>query len=149
MESLVGAWRLASWTGTGPDGTVVSPVGEAATGMLLLTEEGWFSVQVGGADRRHSAAESPLSVPDDELAEMARTYVAYAGSYEVEEDHVIFTGSVALFPNWVGLRQERAVEFDGDTLILRPPPMSMGDETYEFELRWHRLVDEVVDSMGG
>ena len=48
MKSLVGAWQLASWTGVGPDGATISPMGEAATGMLLFTEDGWFSVQVAG-----------------------------------------------------------------------------------------------------
>jgi hypothetical protein len=127
---------------------VIHPLGEAAVGMILLTEDGWFSGQASSGDRHRSTATTPFEATEDERAEMARTYIAYAGNYEVEGDRVIFTGSVALFPNWVGVRQERTWHFEGDVLVLTQPPQEIDGTSYVFELRWHRLVDEVVDSMG-
>jgi hypothetical protein len=145
----VGTWRLASWVGTSADGTVIHPLGEAAVGMLLLTEDGWFSGQASTGQRHRSTATSPFAVPDDEAAEMAKSYVAYCGTYEIEGNRAIFTGSVSLFPNWVGVRQVRTWHFDGDVLVLQQqPPQEVDGTTYVFELRWHPLTAEVVDSMG-
>jgi hypothetical protein len=140
MASVAGIWRLGSWISVGDDGTVGRPMGDTPTGLLILTDDGWFSAQAGAGDRHRAASERQAEAADAELADWARGYQAYAGRYEVDGDHISFTGDVALFPNWVGSRQVRTWTLDGDTLILRPPGA---------ELRWHRASTEVVDSMGG
>jgi hypothetical protein len=114
-------------------------MGDAPTGLLVLTDDGWFSAQGGAGDRRRSTAELQVDAADAEVAAWARGFVAYAGRYEVDGDPMYFTGEVALFPNSVGVRQVRTWKLEGDTLILRPPGQ---------ELHWHRASAEVVDSMG-
>ena len=140
MASVAGTWRLGSWLAIADDGGVSHPMGDTPTGMLILTDDGWFSAQGGAGDRRRSAAELQVNADDDELAAWARGYVAYAGRYEVDGDHMYFTGEVSLFPNLIGVRQERTWKLEGDTLILRPAGQ---------ELHWHRATNEIVDSMGG
>jgi hypothetical protein len=139
MTSVTGTWRLGSWIAVAADGSVSHPMGDTPTGILILTDDGWFSAQGGAGDRRRGAAESQVDAPDDELAAWARGYVAYSGRYEVDGDRMYFTGEVALFPNSVGVRQVRTWKLEGDTLTLRPPGQ---------ELRWHRASAEIVDSMG-
>ena len=139
MASVAGTWRLGSWIGIGEDGTVSRPMGYSPTGILVLTDDGWFSAQGGTGDRRRATAESQADARDAELAAWARGYVAYAGRYEVDGDRMYFTGEVSLFPNLIGVRQTRTWKLEGDTLILRPPGA---------ELHWHRASTEVVDSMG-
>src|SRR5205814_8505181 len=113
---------------------------DSPTGLLILTDDGWFSAQGGAGDRRRGATERQADATDAELVEWARGYQAYAGRYEVDGDRIYFTGGVSLFPNWLVSRQVRTWRLEGDTLILRPPGA---------ELRWHRASTEVVDSMGG
>ena len=139
MASVAGTWRLGSWHAVGEDGTVSHPMGDTPTGILVLTDDGWFSAQGGASDRRRGTRELQVDAADDELAAWARGYVAYAGRYEVDGDHMYFTGEVSLFPNLVGVRQVRSWKLEGDTLIVRPPGQ---------ELHWHRASTEVVDSMG-
>jgi len=114
-------------------------MGDTPTGLLILTEDGWFSAQGGAGDRHRSATQLQIDAIDDDLAAWARGYVAYAGRYEVDGDRMHFTGEVSLFPNLIGVRQTRTWKLEGDTLILRPPGQ---------ELHWHRAAAEVVDSMG-
>src|SRR4051794_6616968 len=140
MAAVAGTWRLGSWIAVGDDGAVSHPMGNAPTGLLILTDDGWFSAQGGAGGRRRSASDQQLDAADDELAAWARGYVAYAGRYEGDGDRMYFTGEVSLFPNLIGVRQTRTWKLEGDTLILRPPGQ---------ELHWHRAHDEVVDSMGG
>jgi hypothetical protein len=139
MATVTGTWRLGSWRAIGDDGHVSHPMGDTPTGILILTDDGWFSAQGGAGDRRRSATQLQADAIEDDLASWARGYVAYAGRYEVDGDHMHFTGEVSLFPNLIGVRQTRAWKLEGDTLILRPPGQ---------ELHWHRAVAEVVDSMG-
>ena len=139
MASVAGTWRLGSWTAVADDGTTSHPMGDAPTGILVLTDDGWFSAQGGVGDRRRSPSELQVDAGDAELAAWARGYVAYAGRYEVDGDRMYFTGEVSLFPNLIGVRQTRTWKLEGDTLILRP---------HGQELHWHRASAEVVDSMG-
>src|SRR3954447_5083673 len=108
MASVAGTWRLGSWTSVAADGTVGPPMGATPTGLLILTEDGWFSAQGGAGDRRRGAAEQQAEAGDGEPSAWARGYVAYAGRYEVDGDRMFFTGEVSLFPNWVGTRQVRS-----------------------------------------
>ena len=140
MASVVGTWRLGTWISIGDDGTVTHPMGQSPTGILVLTEDGWFAAQGGAGDRRRGAQASQADAGDDELAAWVRAFVAYAGRYEVDGDRMYFTGEVSLFPNVIRVRQVRTWNLEGDTLILRPPGA---------ELHWHRAYNEVVDSMGG
>ena len=108
MTALAGTWRLAEWT-SAPDVT---------RGLLLLTEDGWFAIHVGGV----------------------RVVVAEAGSYDIEGDVVVMTSEVSLDTDAVGTRRPRRWNLRGDVLELHWD----GNDT-----RWHRALDEVVDSMGG
>ena len=61
---------------------------------------------------------------DAELVEAATGYVAYAGTYSVDETRLIVTHHVtmSLFPNLVGTDQPRHLIIEGDQLELRTPP---------------------------
>ena len=65
-------------------------------------------------------------------------YVSYCGRYEVNGDKVIHHIEVSLFPNWVGVRQERMYELDGDRLTLSTPLMLVGGRRLSTHLIWER-----------
>jgi hypothetical protein len=109
MASLAGTWRLAEWAGES----------DGVHGLLILTDDGWFSINVANAD-------GPVAVE--------------AGSYDVEGDAAVMTSEVALNVNTVGMRRPRHWRVQGDILEL---------QWDDAATRWHRARDEVVDSMGG
>lgn len=74
---------------------------------------------------------------DAELVEAATGYVAYAGTYSVNESQDVVTHRVtmSLFPNLVGKDQHRHVMIDEARLELRTPP----ENGRVMILRWERL----------
>jgi hypothetical protein len=105
--SFAGVWRLVSYERTEADGTVVYPFGRDAVGRIAYDESGRMSVQLMQQGRQAGAAS-------------AEGYIAYFGSYEVDEEAGKVTHHLvaALRPDWVGKDLVRYYEFSGDRLIL-------------------------------
>lgn len=122
-----GTWTLVSWTAELPDGEVVHPFGEGAAGVLVYGESGRMSVQIMRADRPRFGAVDPMAGSAREKQAAYDGYLAYWGTYETqrEEGTVIHVLQGSLFPDWVGTRQVREFEFEGDDrLTLRTPPIA-------------------------
>jgi len=66
---------------------------------------------------------------------------AYTGRYEVSGAEVVHHVDTAWNPNWVGTEQQRTFELDGDTLILRTPPISSDGSEVFLELTWTREAE--------
>jgi hypothetical protein len=58
------------------------------------------------------------SVRKAEKAGAAETFVSYCGRYEFHGETVLHRVELSLFPNWIGVVQERLVEISGDRLTL-------------------------------
>jgi Lipocalin-like domain len=56
----------------------------------------------------------------------AGTYVSYCGRYEFHGDTVVHHVELSLFPNWVGVEQERLVEVRGNRMTLSTLPILLG-----------------------
>lgn len=58
------------------------------------------------------------------MAQLFNTMSAYAGTYTFEApDRVVHHVEVAWAPSWVGSRQPRRLQLDGDTLTLSTQPI--------------------------
>jgi hypothetical protein len=91
------------------------------------------------SDRAKFAVGDLLSGSIEEKAYAAGTYVSYCGRYEFRGDTVIHHVELSLFPNWVGVEQERLVEVRGDRMTLSTRPMLFGGMQRSAHLIWERV----------
>lgn len=123
---LIGTWKLVSYTSkpVGKDGPIEYPLGKDAMGYLIYTADGYMSAQIMRPGSRPYSTEDPFAIADDEAADAARHYLAYAGPFEVIEHEgkvaVKHHAKLALVPNWADGHQLRFCELEGDELVLMP-----------------------------
>lgn len=136
---LIGTWRLISWENRSVDGQVSYPLGKDAVGYITYNADGYMFVAIMRPDRAKFAAADLFGGSTQEKAQAADTYVSYCGRYEFRGDTVVHHVDLSLFPNWVGVDQERLVEFTGDQLILSTRPILLGGLQQTARLTWERL----------
>lgn len=142
MESnpLIGTWRLVSWENRSVVGGEVSyPLGEDAVGYIMYGQDGYMSVAIMRPDRAKFAAGDLLGGSEQERARAAGAYVSYCGRYEFRGDTVVHRVELSLFPNWIGVEQERLVEVVGDRLTLSTQPILLGGVPRTAHLIWERV----------
>lgn len=136
---LVGTWRLVSWENRSVgDGEVSHPLGKDAVGYIMYGRDGYMSVAIMRPDRARFAAGDLLGGTAEERARAAETYVSYCGRYELRGDTVVHRVELSLFPDWVGIEQERLVEVEGDRLTLSTRPILLGGGQRTAHLIWER-----------
>jgi hypothetical protein len=136
---LVGTWRLVSWENRSVgDGEVSHPLGKDAVGYIMYGRDGYMSVAIMRPDRARFAAGDLLGGSAEEMARAAETYVSYCGRYEFRGDTVVHRVELSLFPDWVGIEQERLVEVEGDRLTLSTRPILLGGGQRTAHLIWER-----------
>ncbi len=136
-QRLVGAWRLVSVETRDEKGELVRR-GER-TGYLLYSPDGCMSVsfmkegrpRFKSGDIRGGSAEEKIAAVDG--------YVSYAGRYTIQDDTVVHHIEVSLFPNWVGVSQERVFSFEGSRLTLSTPLMLVGGRQLSTHLVWEKV----------
>jgi hypothetical protein len=71
-----------------------------------------------------------------------RDYSSYCGNYTFDGARLVTKVDAASDPARIGSEQVRDVQFDGDRMILRPPPRRSGDKTEQRELTWELIAAE-------
>ena len=95
-------------------------------------------VAIMRAGRRPFAAGDLLSGTPAEKARAAETYVAYCGRYVFHGETVAHHVELSLFPNWVGVAQERLVKINEDRLSLSTRPLLLEGRQQTAHLVWER-----------
>ena len=136
---LIGTWRLQSFVSRRGD-VERYPFGADAMGLLVYTATGHMSGQLMRGGRPSIGAGTLGGGSDSDVRAAATGYVAYAGTFDVDEADSIVMHHVALslLPNLVGTVQRRHVVWDGDVLELRTPIEQVGDTPQRAHLRWER-----------
>ena len=135
-QRLIGVWRLVNFQVHAPGQSIRHPFGPKPAGILIYTPDGTMAGQLMRPGRSSFASSTITRGTDAELAEAATGYVAYAGTYSVNDTESVVTHHVtmSLFPNLVGTDQHRFIVFDGEHLELRTPP----EQGRTMILRWER-----------
>jgi hypothetical protein len=120
---IVGVWRLRAFESHREGQPVRYPFGRDATGLLVYAADGTMAGQLMRPGRPAFASQTISGGSDAELRAAATGYVAYAGTFEVDEGRgmVLHTVVMSLFPNLIGTVQERLAMLDGNALELRTP----------------------------
>jgi hypothetical protein len=136
---LAGTWKLVAWRRISGDGAISYPLGTDARGQLIYTPDGTMAVQITGANRPLLATGDPLGGDARARADAYSTYLAYFGTYEVQGESIIHRVDGSLFPDWSSQEQVRPLTREHGELVLRTPPMHVGNGTTVVnELAWAR-----------
>src|SRR3984957_16214626 len=118
---LVGVWSLVAYTEEKEGYKGTNPLGSKPVGFLIYTPDGFVSAQLMKPGRSVFQSLDWHKGTPEEYVESGSGYIAYCGTYEVDETNETITHipSVALLPNLIHGRQLRALTLNGDRLTLR------------------------------
>jgi hypothetical protein len=140
-ERLIGTWRLVSFEYELANGATVAAYGSRPVGLLFYDGNGLMSAQIMNPERPRFVSGDRRTGTLEELHAAVEGYIAYFGTYEVDED----AGCVwhyelgDVFPNAVGTKQRRYVELVESRLVLRVPPVVLGGERMTARVVWERV----------
>ena len=140
---LVGGWILDRFLDEQADRPVSEPFGATPSGLLIYTMDGLVSAQLMRPGRASFRSPDWLHATPEEYRESASGYIAYCGTYEVDEVNRTVTHRpfVALLPNLLGRPQFRSVELRDDRLVLRTAGRAVeGGVEVTSRLEWLRLA---------
>jgi hypothetical protein len=140
-RQLVGVWRLLNYTDEQEGHEDSLPFGLEPEGILIYTPDGFVSAQLMKAGRPVFQSRDWHGGTPDEYQQAGSGYIAYCGTYEVDEEKetVTHVPSVALLPHLILKRQLRSITLNGDRLTLctlRIPTPNNGSVTSRLE--WQR-----------
>ena len=69
----------------------------------------------------------------------ARDYASYCGNDRFDGKTLVTRVDAASDPARMGTDQIRDVRFEGNRMVLRPPPRVQGDVTHHRELYWEKV----------
>ena len=140
-DQFTGTWRLLACEGRWSDGRISKPYGNEPGGLLMYDGQGSFSGQIMTQGRPNFATGNLLKGSDAEVRAAFEGYVAYYGSYTVDETEGLMIHQVegSFFPNWIGDTQVRKFEFSGDgSLQLSTLPIKGSRADLTVVLLWER-----------
>ena len=119
-DRLIGTWRLVSAMREEiPSGAKTPFLGEHPSGFLHYMPEGRMLALITRAGRKPPVDKVANAA---EAEALIRSMISYGGTYECGENEVIHHCDISWNQSFTGTDQVRTVTFDGDRLILSPPP---------------------------
>ena len=128
MNDIVGTWRCVRAVSRDGDGNELPPpYGGHGLGRIVVGADGRMSVMM--IDGRKNL---PTGIKRD--------YSGYSGTFTFTGDRLVTHVDAAPDPSRIGTDQPRDVRFEGELMILRPPPRPLPNGGIEHrELTWERL----------
>ncbi|MCO6415801.1 lipocalin-like domain-containing protein [Siccirubricoccus sp. KC 17139] len=129
--SLIGTWKMVDATSRDPDGKALAqPYGPKGMGIVTLNAEGRMMAVL---------CDGRAEVPDG----VRRDYASYCGNYTFDGTTLITkvdatsTSRIA-----IGSNQVRKVRFEGNRLVLTPPPAELNGVVQHRDIFWERISTE-------
>ena len=130
MPSIVGTWKLVRAIARDRSGAALpEPYGGRAMGRVIFTADGrMMSVVCDGRPTLPAGA--------------SRDYSSYCGNYRFDGSQLVTRVDAASDPSRIGSDQVRGVRFDGERMILSPPPRRTGTREEYREIIWEKIAAE-------
>jgi hypothetical protein len=126
MPSIVGTWRLVKAESPDAAGNKLpQPYGGKGMGRVTFNAEGRMATVV---------VDGRPTLP----AGVARDYSSYCGNYTFDGARLVTRVDAASDPARIGSDQVRDVGYDGEYMVLRPPPRPSGEHRV---LTWEKISD--------
>jgi hypothetical protein len=120
-NQLVGTYRLVKFTRTWmATGETEDTYGKVPQGYLMYSPNGRMMVLLA-KDKRPKPSDLE-KMTDQERADLFRTMIAYAGTYDFDGRDITHHIDVSWNENWVGTNQIRHATFEGQRIVLSTDP---------------------------
>lgn len=138
-EDLLGTWTLVrTYETLGGVETGISLVGHGATGVIHYLPDDRVAVLIASGGRL-PVSRGRYDSGDAETAESARTFTAYAGTFEVRADDIVVHHlDLCLYEDHAGKPYVRHVRLEADRLTLSMPPDETPEGVRQGSLEWRR-----------
>ena len=129
VPNVAGVWKLVGGSMTDPGGKSVGvPYGPRGMGLVSLTSDGrMMAVLIDGRAKLPDGAK--------------REYSSYCGNYTFDGSRLVTRVDAASDPARIGTDQVRDVRFEGQHMILRPPPRPGAGGPEQREITWERIAE--------
>ncbi|HEX3860883.1 MAG TPA: lipocalin-like domain-containing protein [Stellaceae bacterium] len=130
MPSIVGTWKLVAASSRDKNGNPMpAPYGGKGLGRVMFNGDGrMMAVTCDGRTELPAGAE--------------RSYSSYCGHYTFDGSKLVTRVDASSDPSRLGGDQVRGVRFEGERMVLSPPPrQTSGGEEYR-ELTWEKIAAE-------
>jgi Lipocalin-like domain len=130
MPSIVGTWKLVRATARDANGALLpEPYGGKGIGRVTFTADGRMQSVVCDGRREMPPGKT-------------RDYSSYCGNYTFDGNRLVTRVDAASDPSRIGSDQVRGVRFEGELVILTPPPRQAAGKQEYHELTWEKLSEE-------
>jgi hypothetical protein len=136
-DQLIGTWTFVSSSSKRDDGSATW--GPNSKGLLIMTDNGRFSLQIMRTDRPKYKSETRMKGTLIENQATSRGTISYFGAFAVAEPDRMLTFHIesSTFPNLNGTEQKRVFTLANDELKYEnPSPRRAGPPTV---FDWKRL----------
>jgi hypothetical protein len=139
-HALIGTWALVASEWRRVDGKHANPFGAGSVGVLTYDAGGYMSAQIMRADRPPGPVTAPTI--DAAFAAAVPGYLAYFGTYEIDEVRGVVTHTVTAssFPPWTGGQHHRRFVIDGDQLTLSDDLVTADGVAVAASTTWRRVT---------
>lgn len=135
-DRFIGVWKLVSYESKRQNGDVIQVYGPNPVGRISYDKAGRMAATLMRPGRK--PPQDPRNATLEELRETQNGFVAYFGTFDVDESTqtVIHHVEAALNPAWPGTDLKRHFEFSGNRLTL-----TVAGATGGLTLIWQREPD--------
>jgi len=135
---LLGGWRLESAHVVDGETDIDRIMfGADPHGLLHYLSDGRMAVLIADGGRTPFANGRPLAT-NAEMLQAARTFTAYAGTFEGQGGRVVHHVDMNSYTNDIGVDYPREARIDGDLLELTTPPELPPGQS-PMRLGWRRI----------
>ena len=109
-QSLVGTYKLVSFTSNYSDGTTVDAFGKLPNGYTIITPKRFMSLLVSDTRKAGTTADDKVALYNSQLS--------YSGPYTIEGTKLVTAVDISWNQAWTSTKQGRTFTVEGNRLTL-------------------------------